>query len=386
MPTRRDLLKFSLALPFASQLLSQPAYAQQGGLRGEIWEGLESVDAFLAQFVRNNRLRGAGIVIVRQDKLVYARTTGYALSTENRSLEADTLVPIGSITKHLAALGVMKLVQDGKLELDEPFLPLLPAALVAGVPIADPRWQEITVRQLLQMCAGIPEDLTAMWKVRDQLKSRRDAYKMMFARVLTYSPDTDQMYNNCNFSILGDVIENIAGQKWRAFILQEILQPIGIMQLPAFDEIGFKDGSTDSNWNSGSEGVACMNLLDLAKLVCQFSKGDSPFPLSLETRLRMLQLPPPPLKRNADGSVQMGYYGLGLMSVGWEGEKSTFAHGGALVNAQSFFVRHTDGSIHVGFFCGALPSDTSGNGQWTMCGDLLKVTQRIQNWPEGREF
>jgi CubicO group peptidase (beta-lactamase class C family) len=359
---------------------------QTSELHGNQVPGLELVDRFLNRFARDNKLRGVCVVIVRQDRLIYARSLGYALSNEDRPLLPDTVIPLASITKFLTATGVLRLVQDGRLKLDAPFLTYLHKNLTGGLDMADARWRAVSIRNLLQMTAGIPQELAQVWKFRDRLKSRREFYQLVFSKKLAYEPGKDQAYNNCDFSILGDVIEAVSGKPWRSFVFDNTVKSCGIAKLPAYEEIGYKDASPD-DWDSGAAGVACLSPLDLAKFVCEFSKTSSRTGLSLKTRELMISPPPPPFKRNADGSVQMGYYGLGLMDVRTVPEGVAFSHGGSLTNAHSFFIRQPDGHLIVGFYCGELPEDVEGSGgQWRMSNELQKVLQQVTEWPGGHSF
>lgn len=77
-------------------------------------------------------------------------TTGVYSKTENRALTDDDLYGIGSISKTYTAAAMMKLVEQGKVDLDEPVTAYLP-----DFTMADPRYTQITVRMLLNHSSGL---------------------------------------------------------------------------------------------------------------------------------------------------------------------------------------------------------------------------------------
>ena len=140
------------------------------------------------------------------------------------------------MSKPITAVAVLKLVQEGKLNLgDRPFaiLDLDPAS--GGEP--DPRMQEITVRNLLRHRGGFDRTLgldptltpggVAQQLGIDPPVSIDDIIRFMFDRPLDFDPGTRASYSNFGYAVLGRVIERVTGHRYEAWVRREVLAPAG---------------------------------------------------------------------------------------------------------------------------------------------------------------
>ena len=80
---------------------------------------LEPVDSMVNRVMRNLRLTGATVAVVKNEKLVYAKGFGYADKENKIAVEPYHLFRIGSVSKLVTAIAVLKLVNDGKITLDD---------------------------------------------------------------------------------------------------------------------------------------------------------------------------------------------------------------------------------------------------------------------------
>ena len=116
---------------------------------------LRVFDEFMSAFVAENQIPGASLAISNGGKLVYARGFGFANVENAVPVEPDSLFRIASVSKPLTAAAVMRLVQSGRLTLDDKVVDRMAVKplLNEGKP-ADERWNGITVLQCLQHTAG----------------------------------------------------------------------------------------------------------------------------------------------------------------------------------------------------------------------------------------
>jgi CubicO group peptidase (beta-lactamase class C family) len=92
---------------------------------------------------------GLSAVVVRGGQIVLSSGYGFADRETGRPMTVDTPVAIGSTTKSMTALAVMQLVEQGLVDLDIPVVNYVP-----DFTMADDRYTQITMRQLLSMSAG----------------------------------------------------------------------------------------------------------------------------------------------------------------------------------------------------------------------------------------
>jgi CubicO group peptidase (beta-lactamase class C family) len=108
----------------------------------------KEVDEYLQKKLTAQPLAGISVAVVQDGKAVYAKGVGMANVENNVPATENTVYQLASITKQFTATGIMILVEEGKIGLDEPV-----SKYLANLPAA---WQPITIRQLLTHTSGIP--------------------------------------------------------------------------------------------------------------------------------------------------------------------------------------------------------------------------------------
>ena len=124
---------------------------------------LERIDALLQQYVDENRIGGAAALVLRDGKPVYEKAVGWADKEANRRMTTDTIFRIASQTKAITSVGVLALVEEGKIGINDPVSRFIPAYAKTTVAVAGengqattvPARRQITIRDLLTHTAGI---------------------------------------------------------------------------------------------------------------------------------------------------------------------------------------------------------------------------------------
>jgi len=140
----------------------------------------------------------------------------------------DGEVRIGSNTKTLVAGLGMKMVEEGKVKLDEPVETYLPG-LIKGQGVDG---KKITVRQLLQHTSGLPEyiDESAVdyFGTRNDYVSPRDLLDTALARPAQFAPGAKFAYTNTNYIVLGLLAERVGKRPIAEQIETKIVKPLGL--------------------------------------------------------------------------------------------------------------------------------------------------------------
>ena len=140
----------------------------------------------------------------------------------------DGEVRIGSNTKTFVAVLVMKMVEEGKVKLDEPVETYLPG-LIKGQGVDG---KKITVRQLLQHTSGLPEyiDESAVdyFGTRNDYVSPRDLLDTALARPAQFAPGAKFAYTNTNYIVLGLLAERVGKRPIAEQIETKIVKPLGL--------------------------------------------------------------------------------------------------------------------------------------------------------------
>lgn len=204
---------------------------------GPVFEELTSFDAMMRTFVAENEIPGAALAVAKDGRLVYARGFGYADVEKKHPVQPDALFRIASISKPITAVAVMQLVQRGELALDDRAFAQLPRDLVANDGDADPRLQEITVRQLLQHTGGWDRSISGdpMFRAVEIAEARhrlppaspQDVIRFMADKPLDFTPGQRYAYSNLGYCLLGRIVEHVTGECYEEHVRRDLLAPIG---------------------------------------------------------------------------------------------------------------------------------------------------------------
>jgi N-acyl-D-amino-acid deacylase len=209
-------------------------------ISGAAVAGLEPFDQRVRDLMRKYAMPGGAVALVRDGKLFYARGFGYA-DVENRTpVQPDALFRIASVSKSLTSAAVMTLVEGGKLRLDDRVAPYIAHLAPAPGATVDPRWEQITIRHLLNHSAGWdrgkpnggfdPMDrpgIAAAAVGAPAPASAETLIRYMKGMPLDFDPGERFAYSNFGYCILGRVIERVSGMRYEEFVRTRVLQRVG---------------------------------------------------------------------------------------------------------------------------------------------------------------
>lgn len=207
-------------------------------ITGAAVPGMESFDHIVTGLMRKYDMPGGAVAVVKDGRLVYARGFGYADVENEEPVEPDALFRIASLSKQITSATVLKLVEEGKLSLDDKAFALLPDLEPPTGATVDPRLSQITVRELLQHSGGWDRDKSFDPMFRPGIiasalgvPAPADAeavVRYMMGQPLDFDPGTRYAYSNFGYDVLGRIIERVTGQRYADYVTANLLAPIGI--------------------------------------------------------------------------------------------------------------------------------------------------------------
>jgi len=190
--------------------------------------------------MRTYAIPGGAVAVMRDGKLIYARGFGYADVENKTPVQPDALFRIASVSKTLTSAAIMKLVEEGKLRLDDRVAPLIAYLTPAPGATVDPRWDEITIRHLLNHTGGWdrtkpdggfdPIDRPAIAAAAVNAPapaSSETLIRYMKGMPLDFNPGQKFAYSNFGYIILGRVIERLTGMRYEEYVRARVLDPVG---------------------------------------------------------------------------------------------------------------------------------------------------------------
>lgn len=203
-----------LAACGSSSTQGEPSYAA----------AIQEAEDAAFEVLRQGDTGAIGIAITTRDRLVWSRTFGVVDRKSGRPASGETLFAAGSISKVLAAAAVMRLVDEGRLELDAPLVRYVPSFRMD-----DPRHAAITVGMLLDHSAGFPGTamIGALSFAPDPGYAARAMEALATAR-LKDAPGHMAVYCNDCFTMVEPLVEAVTGMRYADFVRTRILVPLGM--------------------------------------------------------------------------------------------------------------------------------------------------------------
>jgi CubicO group peptidase (beta-lactamase class C family) len=185
----------------------------------------DSVDMLVRQAMRQLRIPGLQLAVVRHGRIAKLASYGVANVQDSVPVMTQTRFFINSITKAFVGVAAMQLVEAGRLDLGAPvgrYLPELPAA-----------WHPVTVRQLLTHTSGLPDIMPEDALVTEN--NEKAAWAQVQTQPLDFAPGQQFAYNQTNYLLLGRIIDKLSGQPFVQFIRQRQLEVVGMPRTSAGD-------------------------------------------------------------------------------------------------------------------------------------------------------
>ncbi|HVE41255.1 MAG TPA: serine hydrolase domain-containing protein [Planctomycetota bacterium] len=368
---------------------------------------LKSFDETMEAQLRVQKLTGASLAVVKDGRLVYAKGFGLGDVVNKAPVEASSLFRIASLSKPITAVAILKLAQDGKLDLEAKAFSLLDLKPVDEGKV-DPRLKDVTVLNLLQHTGGWNRQKSGdpMFKAAEisaelgvpSPPSSLNIIRYMMNRPLDVEPGTRFAYSNFGYCVLGRIIEQRTGESYETYVKKAVLAPMGITRMTLGrslrenrekDEVTYYPGAAKPGkpvFESIKEdkvptpyGTFCLEAMDAHGGWLASAVDLVRFASSLDKVLNEKSLATMFGKPANAGNAPF-FYGCGWMvrPVGAEGKMNTW-HTGALPGSSTLLVRRHDGLVWAAFFNESLKNESLDPA-------LHKAADAVTEWPKGDLF
>ncbi len=354
------------------------AAIENGLMPNILFEGEEKLALSIAQRMEYHKVPGLSIAVIRDGRLAWAKAYGYANTGSKAAVDVNTVFQAGSISKPIAALAALKLVDQGKIDLDEDVNTYLKDWKIPDNKFTES--EKVTLRRLLTHTAaltvhGFPgytytDTIPSVIAVLDGLGNTAGI------RVDTF-PGSIWRYSGGGYTVMQKMVEDVSGQDFAEFVQKEVLQPFGmenstyVQPLPnafhdnasaAFDGNGVM---AEGLWNNYPEKAAAglwTTPTDLVKycLDVQHALNGGESKVLSEGLIRQMI------------TKDKNDWGLGP-SLGGEGDSLTFGHGGK----NRGFSNNMRAFTHLGE--GAIVMTNADNGTKLM-GEIMRSISDHYGW------
>ena len=184
---------------------------------------IEMLDAFVRREMADKELPGITVALVDGSQIVWQQGYGFSDSQAKTPITADTAFRVGSVSKLFTDIAVMRLVEQGKLDLDAPVTNYLPDFR--------PRnsfGKAVTLRQLMSHRAGLVREPPVGNYFDSSAPTLAETVKSLNQTALVYAPETRTKYSNAGIAAVGYVLEKTQKQLFADYLKRTLLEPLGM--------------------------------------------------------------------------------------------------------------------------------------------------------------
>jgi CubicO group peptidase (beta-lactamase class C family) len=326
---------------------------------------IHRLDHRLASEQADARLPSVVAGLIRGDEVLWTCARG---AVGDAPPTTDTQYRIGSISKTFTAVLVMRLRDEGLLDLDDPVEKHVPGTAVG----------DRTIAQLLSHAAGVRAEPAGSWWERSPGRNWADLAAGMGEGTLVNRPGARFHYSNVGYGVLGRVVEQLRGRSWIDVLTDEVLRPLELRRTTYHPSAPHAQGFAVHPWadvvlaepatDTGAmapAGQLWSTFDDLARFTA-FLGGDTADVLDVGTLEEMCD---PRLVE--DGPEWTAAYGLGLQVFRADGRRSV-GHGGSMPGFLALV--QVDREDRAGSV--VLTNTTTGMGPLTF--DLLRLLRESE--------
>jgi CubicO group peptidase (beta-lactamase class C family) len=197
------------------------------GLRAQAPANMRQLTDSIQALMRQRHIPGLMVGVVTRDSVLFSGGFGEADREAHRAVTGQTLFRLGSITKSFVALGILQLVEAGKIGLEDKLRDIAPE-----VPIQNP-WEStnpVRVRNLLEHTTGFDDfKLNKMYGLDRPAYSTAEIMRLQCESMrCRWRPGERYSYSNVNYAIAGYLIKKRTGQEYQQYLTEHVLQPLGM--------------------------------------------------------------------------------------------------------------------------------------------------------------
>lgn len=225
MKNERSLIR-CVALPFAAAVLVSGVGLAHLSDAQQSQPISDKVDSYVAAQLREQRIPGLALAVVRDSHIVKSQGYGLASLELQGPVTPDTVFQLGSIGKQFTTTAILMLAEDGRLSLDD--------KITRYFPSVSPKWNAISIRHLLNHTSGLADYTDDKYIVPGGITPLHEELtdEEILRRFTTlpcdFKPGEKWSYSNTGYAILGFLIRKVSGQSYGEFLRARVFKPLGM--------------------------------------------------------------------------------------------------------------------------------------------------------------
>lgn len=200
---------------------------------------LEGFSSYIKSALDSWHCPGVAVAVIKGEEVIHRSTHGMRDVTAELPVTPDTRFPLASVTKSFTAMSLALLVDEGRLDWDEPVREYMPEFILKDAYVT----QHLTVRDMLSHRSGLPRHELAAWRLDIE---PAELMKRMRHLQLSATFREKFQYNNLMYNAAAYLVEKLTERKWEDFVRERIFEPLGMsssnfrQESPQADQPGAK--------------------------------------------------------------------------------------------------------------------------------------------------
>lgn len=303
----------------------------------------DSTDMIVKQLMEKQKIVGLSMAVIKDGRTMVNKGYGLANAELNVAVTPQTVIRLGSVSKQFFTTAILKLMEEGKLDMED--------SVHKFFPDAPETWRPIQIKHLMSHTSGLQREGPAYdnFKIQTDIDIIRSAYKLP----LVFKTGEKYQYCNLAYFMLAEIIRQVSGMPWEDYIHDKLFVPAGMNNsyLTDFYTIipnranGYmhkKDTLINATamYAIRPSGGFLSTSSDMVKWEKAISEKN--IILKKENWEKLWQ----PFIKTSDKATSKEYYGFGWVIDEYNGHKLIW-HGGSNIGFRSTYVRFPDDGLSI---------------------------------------
>jgi CubicO group peptidase (beta-lactamase class C family) len=179
---------------------------------------IDSTDIIVKRMMKEQKVVGLSLAVIKDGLPVVNKGYGLADVELVVPVTSETVIRLGSVSKQFLSTGIMKLMEEGKLSIEDPVHKFFPDA--------PELWRPIKIKNLMSHSSGLQREGPAYenFKLQSDLEIIKSGYKLP----LDFNTGEKYQYSNLGYYILAEIIKQVSGMPWQDYIHDKLFVPVGM--------------------------------------------------------------------------------------------------------------------------------------------------------------
>jgi CubicO group peptidase (beta-lactamase class C family) len=303
----------------------------------------DSTDFIVDSIMQKQKIVGLSLAVIKNGKVKWNKGYGLANVELNQSVKKESVIRISSISKQFFCTAIMKLMEEGKLSIED--------SIHKFFPDAPDSWKPIQIKYLMSHSSGLQRESPGYDNFK--LKSDLEIIKAAYPLALDFKTGEKYQYCNLGYYILAEIISQVSGINWGQYIQENILEPAGMKNTYVTDFYKIIPNRVNGYMYQKDALINATSLFAIRPSGGFLSTSTDMIKWDKVLREKNIILKKEnweklwePFIKMSDNPNSKSYYGFGWITGVYK-EHKTIGHDGANIGFRSSYVRYPDDDLSI---------------------------------------